>query len=154
MTRSSAAAAGAGALNLVKLSVGVESVEDLAVWQARRLAEQAAAGRAPRLWHRTRMAPKRVDELLEGGSIYWVIKGRILARQSLVAIEPVESPKAVDLVLGHALVLTTPQPRRPFQGWRYLPGGEAPEDLKTRPGIDEADLPAALRSAVAEYGVV
>ncbi len=148
---------GPGRLNLVKLCVGAESVEDLADWQARRLADRAASGLPPRLAHRTRMAPKRADALLAGGSLYWVIKGRILVRQRLLAIEPAEGVKAVDLVLGPELVSTAAQPRRPFQGWRYLPQADAPADLSRSGyggrGADD-ELPSGLREAVADYGVL
>ena len=92
------ASGGPGALNLVKLCVGAESIEHLVEWRAQRTAERAAAGLAPRSSHRTRQTPRRAEELLAGGSLYWVIKGRILARQSLLAIEEAEDEPGVDLV--------------------------------------------------------
>ena len=89
---------GPGALNLVKLCVGAEGVADLAAWRAQRAAERRAAGLPPRVAHQTRQTPKRFEELLDGGSLYWVFKGRILARQRLIAIEPVSDGRGVDLV--------------------------------------------------------
>ncbi|MEX0644539.1 MAG: DUF1489 family protein, partial [Parvularculaceae bacterium] len=64
-------------LHLVKLCVGAASIEDLAAWQSGRLAAQRKAGEAPRLFHATFQSPKREAELLDGGSLYWVIKGAI-----------------------------------------------------------------------------
>lgn len=147
---------GPGPLNLVKLCVGVDSPADLDAWRARRAAAQAAEGLAPRVAHRTRQTPRRAEELLQGGSLYWVFKGRILARQRLLAIEPAEDGPGVDLVMAPELILTRPATRRPFQGWRYLSAAEAPEDAAG--GLDaqhaRAALPSALREAVAEYGVL
>ena len=150
---------GPGALNLVKLCVGAEGVADLAAWRAQRAAERRAAGLPPRVAHQTRQTPKRFEELLDGGSLYWVFKGRILARQRLIAIEPVSDGRSVDLVMHPTLILTRPAPRRPFQGWRYLPGSEAPADVG--PYSDDAyglseeeELPDTLREAMAEYGVL
>ena len=72
-------------LHLIKLSVGTESIEDLASWQSERLAQMKAAGeKKPALFHRTGQKPKREADLLDGGSIYWVIKGVIQARQKLI----------------------------------------------------------------------
>lgn len=137
-------------LNLIKLCVGAESVEDLAEWQAARIAE---TGRAPA--HVTRMWPTRGDELLAGGSLYWVIKGLVLCRQRLVALEPREGDDGVRrcaLVLAPEIVRTAAQPRRPFQGWRYLRDADAPRDL----GAAEArqDLPRALVAALDAVGVL
>jgi hypothetical protein len=75
------------ALHLVKLCVGCDSIEDLASWQAERLKARRRAGeKAPRLFHRTFQMPKRRAELLDGGSLYWVIKGLIQVRQPLADI--------------------------------------------------------------------
>src|SRR5688500_3484464 len=75
-------------LHLLKLCVGCDSVEDLVEWQAGRLAEARAAGRPAAIFHVTRMWPKRQAELVDGGSLYWVIRGRVLARQRLLGFEP------------------------------------------------------------------
>ena len=138
-------------LNLVKLCVGADGVEDLAAWQAERRAVEP--GGMPR--HVTRMWPKRDAELLEGGSIYWVFKGVILARQRILALEPVEGDDGVrrcGLVLDRALVPVAAVPRRPFQGWRYLEAKDAPPDL---PASREAEtpLPPAVAAALAEMGL-
>ena len=118
-------------LNLVKLSVGSEGVESLAEWQSARMAERAAAGVDSRPRHITRMTPRRGDELLPGGSIYWVIQRRIQARQPLVALEPVTGEDGISrcaLILEPVLYRTEHWPKRPFQGWRYLKPKDAPPD--------------------------
>lgn len=133
-------------LHLIKLSVGSESVESLRRWQARR---RRLAGR---VFHQTRMTPRRAAELLDGGSIYWVIRGVIQARQRLVGIEPIvdeEGRPSTILVLGPDLVRTLPVPHRPFQGWRYLRPEDAPADLaEVASGGSEmpAEMVAELRS--------
>jgi hypothetical protein len=75
-------------LHLVKLSVGATSIKDLRGWIVERAKQAKAKGLPPRHIHVTRMSPKRVDELLDGGSIYWVIKGEIAAREKILAVEP------------------------------------------------------------------
>jgi len=138
------------ALHILKLCVGCDSVEDLALWQRQRAAE--LPGGLPR--HVTRMWPKRGDEVLDGGSIYWIIKGNVLVRQRILRLEPVEGADGISrcaLVFDPALIRTEPAPRRPFQGWRYLPPEDAPRDLpEARPG--EETLPPELAEALAEFG--
>ncbi|PTX01967.1 DUF1489 family protein [Pararhodobacter aggregans] len=138
------------ALHILKLCVGCESVEDLALWQQERAAE--LPGGLPR--HVTRMWPKRADEVLDGGSIYWIIKGNVLVRQRILRLDPVEGTDGINrcaLVFDPALIRTEPAPRRPFQGWRYLKPEDAPRDLpEARPG--EEVLPPELAEALAEFG--
>ena len=142
-------------IHIVKLSVGTESVEDLARWQAsRRASNKRDTGREEH-FHTTRMVPKRQDEVLDGGSIYWVIKGVILARQRILRLDEVRGQDGIlrcALVLDPDLRRTEPVPRRPFQGWRYLEPGETPRDLpKAR--ANEPGLPPRLMAALAEIGV-
>ena len=142
-------------LHLLKLCVGAESVEDLADWIERRLAAQKAAGKTPEQYHTTRMIPKRRDELLDGGSLYWVIKGSIQVRQRLVDIRPFVDAEGIsrcNLVLEPVLHETVWVPRRPFQGWRYLKDNEAPADM----GSDDGgkDLPDSLRRELASLGLM
>lgn len=141
-------------LHLLKLCVGAESVADLADWQAARSAERRAAGLDPSPSHVTRMWPKRAEAVLAGGSLYWVIKGLVLVRQRILALERVTGADGIArcaLRLDPTLVRTTPQPRRPFQGWRYLDPAEAPADLD---GGTETDLPPALARDLAALGVL
>ncbi len=102
------------------------------------------------------MMPKAKDELLDGGSLYWVIRGAIRVRQRLVSIESFRDKEGVSrcrLGLDQGLVLTLPQPRRAFQGWRYLKPSDAPRDL-SRSGAAQDDLPLALQSELAALGLL
>jgi hypothetical protein len=133
-------------IHIVKLCVGANSIEDLAAWQA----SQSARGIRPVCG--TRMWPKRVDDVLAGGSLYWVIKGVIVVRQRIVEISEVTDEHGLrcGLYLDPKLVRTNPQPRRAFQGWRYLEPKDAPSDLgATRGG---ADLPEHLRRELVALG--
>lgn len=143
------------ALNLVKLCVGCDSVEDLEEWIGFRLAEKARAGQPAEHFHTTRMVPKRDGQLLDGGSLYWVIKGSVQCRQRLVEIRPFTDAEGISrchLVLDPQVVRTDWQPRRAFQGWRYLELKDAPRDLDARSGM--AELPAPLRRELAELGLI
>ncbi len=140
-------------LNLLKLCVGCDSIDDLAEWIDYRLDEARRAGRKPEHYHVTRMVPKQLDELLAGGSLYWVIKGNVQVRQRLADIRPFTDDEGIRrcrLVLEPKLVATEWQPRRPFQGWRYLKPEDAPSDLdRSRSG----SLPPALAAELAELGI-
>lgn len=135
-------------LNIVKLCVGCDSPSELAAWQKDRW-----SGQSP--MHVTRMWPKREAELLQGGSIYWVFKGMILARQRLIRLDErmgEDGIRRCALVLDPELVRTAPTPRRPFQGWRYLPMSESPPDLpEDREG--ETALPIEIAQALADMGL-
>ena len=141
----------AGVVHLVKICVGAEAVEDLVAWQAHGAATDAEG----HPMHVTRMWPRREAELLAGGSLYWVFKGLILARQRLLRLDPREGGDGVTrcaLVLERDVIRTEPAPRRPFQGWRYLADGDAPADLSATRAGDDA-LPPELRAALSEIGV-
>jgi hypothetical protein len=129
-------------LHLQKLCVGCASIEDLQGWLDERMAVRRREGRPLEQIHTTRMAPKRVAELLDGGSLYWVIKGVMNVRQPLLDLRSVRGDDGIercDLVLEPMLAPVRPIPRRPFQGWRYLAGHEAPPDLaddqRAAPGL-------------------
>ncbi|MBX3531007.1 MAG: DUF1489 family protein [Rhizobiaceae bacterium] len=143
------------ALNLIKLCVGCDSVEDLEEWIAFRLDEKQRAGEEAVQTHTTRMVPKRVDEVTSGGSLYWVIKGQVQCRQRITEIRPFTDPEGIGrchLVLDPQLVRTDWQPRRAFQGWRYLQAKDAPRDMPA--GSDLGSLPAKLRGELAELGLL
>lgn len=143
-------------LHLLKLCVGTDSIAELAAWHSRRGAENRALGRDPRPVHVTRMWPKRAEELVEGGgSLYWVFKGMVLGRQRIVALEPREGADGIrrcGIVLDPEIVRTVAQPRRPFQGWRYLRPEDAPRDLDA--SAEAADLPPEMMSELAALGVL
>jgi len=98
------------------------------------------------------MTPKRAEELLDGGSVYRVFKGLVLCRQRILAIDTVGEGQAArcHMTLDEAVVLTQPLPRRPFQGWRYFDGKDAPPDLAS-PG-DSAHVPQDLAARLREIG--
>ena len=143
------------ALNLLKLCVGADSVEDLEQWIAFRLDEKRRAGQPAEHFHTTRMVPKRADEVTEGGSLYWVIKGQVQCRQAVTEIRPftdVDGIGRCHLVLDPVVLRTQWQPRRAFQGWRYLAAKDAPRDLPAGSGL--AELPPRLRGELAELGLL
>ena len=143
------------ALHLIKLCVGCESIEDLREWVSERSLVAIAAGLEPHSTHVTRMIPKRDQELLDGGSLYWVIKGHVQARQRLLDLRTFTDAEGIsrcELVLGPKVVETELQPRRAFQGWRYLKDEDAPRDLSALGGT--ADMPPELRRELAELGLL
>jgi len=144
------------ALHLIKLCVGADSIEDLREWVSERSLIAMAAGMEPHSSHITRMIPKRDRELLDGGSLYWVIKGQVQARQQLLDIKTFTDANGIsrcELVLGPEVIETEFQPRRAFQGWRYLTEDDAPRDLRNM-GEGAADLPLELRRELAELGLL
>jgi hypothetical protein len=141
-------------VHLLKLCVGADSVEDLVEWQAERMAEARAAGGEWTHLHVTRMWPRRGEELVAGGSLYWVIRGLVLARQRILGLEPRRGEDGIErcgVRLDAAVVRTVPQPRRAFQGWRYLRPEDAPRDLIAAAA---ADLPPGLAAGLAQVGVL
>lgn len=133
-------------LNILKLSVGSDSIADLAGWQAGRLKQLAKAGKPPLLTHVTRMTPRRRDEVLDGGSIYWVIKGFTGVRQRIVDLKPAmkEGHSACAIVYEPEIIPVARRPQRPFQGWRYLDPAAAPPDLSREAAAIDPELQAAL----------
>jgi len=139
-------------INIIKLSVGSESVESLIEWQANR---RAQLGRDHSL-HVTRMWPRRETEVLRGGSMYWVIKGFIQARQRIIGFEEVigeDGIRRCGIMLAPELIRTTVVKRRPFQGWRYLTPDDAPKDLPVGRATDDK-LPKELEIALADIGLI
>ncbi len=137
------------ALHLIKLCVGVESVAEL-----RRLTLLRAQKSTGVHAHITRMRPSRAAELLAGGSLYWVIRGQISARQKLIGLEDFNDSDGVKrcaLQLDDEIVAVRPRPCRAFQGWRYLKTEEAPPDLDDGAA---AALPEALRRDLSDLGLL
>lgn len=139
-------------LHLQKLSVGSESIQTLADWQDHVVSRRVAQGLSAHHVHVTRMFPKRKDELLDGGSIYWVIKGNILCRNRIIGLEETtkQGHRACAILMDPEIVPVLPAPRRAFQGWRYLQAGDAPADLTG--AASGADLPPGLRAKLIEIG--
>ena len=142
----------AGHLHLIKLCVGIDSLEELIAWRA----VHTPKGAETRSQHVTRMWPKRAEELLDGGSLYWVIRGSIQARQRITALNEVigqDGIRRCAIVMDPELIRTGHALRRPFQGWRYLKAEDAPRDLP-KGRISEDALPDDLNRALAEIGVL
>ena len=141
-----------GKLNIVKLSVGSENIAMLKEWQQARR-EQLKIKYS---LHITRMWPKREKELLDGGSIYWVIKGAIQLRQRLIGFDEIigaDGIRRCGFKLDPELIPTTKALRRPFQGWRYLKSEDSPSDLSTNREADD-DLPEEMQQTLARLGVL
>lgn len=139
-------------VNIVKLSVGTETVEGLEAWQSQKRVQTTDG--YPR--HVTRMFPKRVDEITNGGSIYWVIKGSILCRQKIIRLDEVfgqDGIRRCAIVTEREMIRVAATLKRPFQGWRYLTAQDAPIDLNGARAQEEA-IPAELTAALAEIGVL
>ena len=140
-------------MHLQKLSVGSTSIDSLAKWQAQFVRRRQKRGLSPYHEHVTRMFPKQKEALLDGGSIYWVIKGQILCRNKIVALEEVrrqDGLKACSILMEPELIAVSPVPRRAFQGWRYLKPEDAPGDLTHISGGTE--LPSQLRQKLSDLG--
>ena len=144
------------ALHLIKLCVGCDSVKDLKDWIRERLNEKRRRGQPLERFHTTRMMPKRAAELVDGGSLYWVIRGELACRERIVDIRPFvdkEGIKRCRLVLDGKVVPVEPRPVRAFQGWRYLAAKDAPADLK-RGTKSVARLPEELRRELRSLGLL
>ena len=142
----------ADSIHLIKLSVGSETVEDMIAWQATRRAQ--TDDRLPR--HITRMWPKRECALLNGGSIFWVVKGFLQCRQRILRLDEVigsDGIRRCAIVLDPMVIRTTTAKKRPFQGWRYLSLADAHADLDAQ-SENEDQLPPELATALADIGVV
>ncbi len=149
------AGSAASHVNLLKLCVGVDSVDQLAGFQERRLAARRRRGGPAEHYHRTRNPPRRAGEVVAGGSLYWIIKGYVRVRQQIIRIDLLDPPvetKRCALVLAPELIGTELQARRPDQGWRYLDPKDTPRDL--RAGGTADDLPPELAAELRELGLL
>jgi hypothetical protein len=144
------------ALHLIKLCVGCDSVKELDDWIREKLRDRKKRGLSREHMHKTRMVPKRADELRDGGSLYWVIRGEVMCRQRLLDVRPFVDKGGIGrchLVLEPKLVLVEPRTWRAFQGWRYLGHKDAPRDLdRAAPGA--RNMPETLRRELRELGLL
>jgi hypothetical protein len=143
-------------LHIIKLAVGCESVKELTGWVAERMQAAKKKGLPPHHVHITRMTPKRVEDVLAGGSLYWVIRGEIAAREKIIAIEPFRDRDGIGrcrLVMQPKVIAVLPRPMRPFQGWRYFADGDAPRDLEST-GTGVAAMPEPMRRELRELGLL
>lgn len=140
-------------MHLQKLSVGSESIQTLKDWQDIVVGRRLKAGLSPHHEHVTRMFPKQKEALLDGGSIYWVIKGMVLCRNPIVGLEEVvrrDGVKACSILMKPGPIPVVPTPRRAFQGWRYLKPEDAPDDLND--DVIDGELPTKLMRKLVELG--
>jgi hypothetical protein len=141
-------------LHLIKLAVGCATADDLAQRQKHRRAAD------PPLRHQTRSVPRRAEEIVGKGSIFWVIGGFVQVRQRILAIEPDvwdDASACCALHLDPVLVPVQLRPVKPFQGWRYLEAAEAPADLARGAAAAAkavAAMPARMRRELAELGLL
>lgn len=147
-------------LHLVKIAVGVESLDDLAAVQKERRAELKAERGKAVLIHRTRNRPRREAEILakgaERGSIYWIVKGFIRVRQRILGFEAGtrrDGRPCCEIRLDPKLVRTVPLAHKPIQGWRYMTGEEAPRDLVGKAAQAE-EMPAEMMLQLRELGLL
>lgn len=149
-------------VHLIKLCVGVERIDEMEDWIAECEAARKKGKRGPRLEHVTRSMPKRRDEVLEGGSLFWVIKGFVQLRQpirDLVARRGRDGIERCAIVFEPKVQRVEPRPHRAFQGWRYLEAKDAPRDMtvgasgkRSRKG--EAELPPELLLELKSLGIL
>ena len=149
-------------IHLIKLAVGIQDYEHLVTRQQERLRQAqvkgAVHGETGRLCHFTRNVPRRAEEVLDGGSIYWVIKGFVRARQRILEIDQVtdyEARKRCALVLDPELVPTQIRSMRAFQGWRYYEPAQAPADTDGRAGrLKSGDIPDSMAAELRDLGLL
>lgn len=144
-------------LHLIKLCVGATGIEDLANWQKGRIAARKKAGLSPHPYHTTYQTPKRQEELLAGGSLYWVMKGVVTARQRIAGLEEGNKEDGTPccvILLDLDIIPVRPVPRRAFQGWRYLSSEDAPADIGPGGMDDLAAMPPQMRKALAELCLI
>ena len=143
-------------LHLIKLCVGCDSVEDLEDWIRQRLKQRKKRGQKPEHIHTTRMVPKRADDIVDGGSLFWVIRGQVMCRERIIDIRPFVDAGGIGrcrIVMDGKVKLVAPRPWRAFQGWRYLEDKDAPRDLdRAAPGA--AAMPEPLRRELRELGLL
>lgn len=143
-------------LHLIKLCVGCDSIQDLEDWIEENRIHSRRLKRTFEQTHTTRMVPKRLEELLDGGSLYWVIRGQVACRQKLMDVRPFTDGEGIGrcrLVLEPVVVPVQPRPFRPFQGWRYLKADDAPRDFGRGQG-DLAQMPEEMRRELADLGLL
>ncbi|MGJ4927976.1 DUF1489 family protein [Bradyrhizobium sp. HKCCYLS2038] len=144
-------------LHLIKLAVGCESVKDLKDWIAERMLAAKKKGLPQQHVHVTRMTPKRVEEILDGGSLYWVIRGEVAAREKIVGLEPFRDGDGIGrcrIIMQPKVIAVSPRPMRPFQGWRYLTSEDAPADLGKAGAAGLEAMPEPLRRELRDLGLL
>ncbi|MGJ5179535.1 DUF1489 family protein [Bradyrhizobium oligotrophicum] len=144
-------------LHLIKLAVGCESVKELKDWIGERMLAAKKKGLPQQHVHVTRMMPKRVEDILAGGSLYWVIRGEIAAREKIVGLEPFRDGEGIGrcrIIMQPKVIAVLPRPMRPFQGWRYLTAEDAPADFGKGTAAGVEAMPEPLRRELRDLGLL
>ena len=140
-------------IHMIKLCVGVSSLAELESYRNERAHWWDADYGEDVHVHRTRMMPKRKDEMEGLSSIYWVIAGQVVCRQPIIRLAKFTTAEGLDycdIIMAPDMVRTIPYPKRPFQGWRYLRPEDAPPDL----GANENAESLALAADLAKLGLI
>ena len=135
-------------VHLLKIAVGIESLDHFR--------QRMKARKTKTFTHYTRHMPKRAEEVLAGGSLYWIVKGYIAVRCPIVGLEEAvlenKGPHC-GIVMKTELIPVLPQPRRPHQGWRYLESDDAPPDV-AKLGKGAAEMPPELMAELRSLGLL
>ena len=143
-------------LHMVKMAVGIDSLDHLAAVQKLRRATLKAERGKPILIHKTRNYPKRAEEILAGGSMYWIVKGFVRVRQRILGLErakDAEGKPRCEIRLDPKLVRIVPMAHKPMQGWRYLEDRDVPKDLAGR-GDAAAEMPPEMLAELRKLGLL
>jgi hypothetical protein len=144
-------------VNIVKLAVGVKSVEELALVQRQFLTQLGKQGNK-NFYHSTKLMPTKHEAIVKSGSLYWVVKGVICARQKILEItkqEDSDGVKRCRIYLDNSIIKTTPIRKRPFQGWRYLKKNKTPADIiNPTTGTFDEDIPLEVQRQLLEVGLL
>jgi hypothetical protein len=135
--------------HLKKIAVGIETVERLKIRQ------EMIFRTYGRLFHSTRNMPKKREELIQSGSMFWIIKRYVLVRQKIINIIPVvreDGSKGCEIELDKNLTKVIPTKMKPFQGWRYYLEEEIPQDLNVNCNEDD-EVPEQIRSELIKLGL-
>ena len=144
-------------LNLIKLCVGIEDIDHLIHVHRARLNAARSDGESEVLRHITRNTPRRAAEVLDGGSLYWVIRRVIAVRQPIIGLEGIEREDgrpACAIILANQYIRTVPRRSRAFQGWRYFSSEDAPADLSQGQALITNDLPPQMAAELKELGLL
>ena len=144
-------------LNLIKLCVGIEDIDHLVHVQRARLNAARSNGEPEVLRHITRNTPRRAAEVLDGGSLYWVIRRVIAVRQPIIGLEGIEREDgrpACAIILANQYIRTVPRRSRAFQGWRYFSSEDAPADLSQQQALITSSLPPEMAAELKELGLL
>jgi len=150
-------------VNLIKLCVGVSDVTQL-VQEHERLVRQALKRKTKKPvedHHWTRMRPKRDEEVLDCGSLFWVIRGTIRVRHRILRLDDVtdaDGQAYCAIIYDPKVILVEPRPRRAFQGWRYLEADDSPPDLPNQRqalanAAAEGDMPVDMLAELRTLGL-